>query len=825
MNNIIKRIVILLGIFIVAVAGYFFWSQRSAGKSNTVYVSMEEPGLPVVYMNMFDRTMNCLHGYTMEMGNAEARTALTVLPADRSLQITAQEYKGEVIGVHYEIRTTDMSRLVERTDVSGYQENDGTLTAVLPIQNLLTKEKEYLLDLMLDTADYGTVHYYTRIIWTDNANIQAMIDLAANFSSKTYNYDLARELTTYLESSETADNSSLAHVSINNSFNQLTWAGLAIQQVGESRINLKELDGIMGEVEIAYEVSRENEKGYTEYYEVTDHFTMKWNAQRIYMMNYNREMNQIFEGWQELYTGKRIIAGIVGDDQISTKKSPDQNTIAFVSNRDLWTYDQHDGDAVRVFSFRSGTDDGIRSSFDRNNCKILSVEDDGSVDFLVYGYMNRGIHEGRSGVVLYHYNHGDNTLEERFFAPVSRSYEALKSDVNQLAYLGDADMFYMMLDHAVYGVDLNSREYVLIAKNLSEGSYAVGAEGQRLAWQDADDIYGASKIQIMNLDTGRKLEIQGEDGGLVRALGYVGNDFVYGLAREGDAWRSNSRIIELPMYAVQIVDDDLNVQKRYEKPGKYVSSVTVDYSRVHLNEAVQIGNQSYYVTGEDTIVCNEDTGTDPMKGIGWFASDIRERLSFIQLNQDVKANRTIKTTAPKKMTHDESGELTLTTEKAAQKMVFYAYGAGHLKGIYQNFAEAVQTAYADMGYVTGEDQTILWNRVNRTNQRNIREVQAAAYSLEQHLDDFDTSQLYDDGVLMLDARGCSLSQVLYFIDQGMPVLAYTDAGQHVVIYGFDAYNISVYDPAGGSYYKMGLNDAAAYFDQLKNDFLCGLKKN
>ena len=40
------------------------------------------------------------------------------------------------------------------------------------------------------------------------------VDLAVSFSEKTFDYDSARELTTYLETDPNADNSSLGHVTL-----------------------------------------------------------------------------------------------------------------------------------------------------------------------------------------------------------------------------------------------------------------------------------------------------------------------------------------------------------------------------------------------------------------------------------------------------------------------------------------------------------------------------------------------------------------------------------------------------------------------------------
>lgn len=53
----------------------------------------------------------------------------------------------------------------------------------------------------------------------------------------------------------------------------------------------------------------ETDGGETEVYGVTENFTLKWSSQRIYMMDYERTMNQLFSGSRELFSGKRILLG------------------------------------------------------------------------------------------------------------------------------------------------------------------------------------------------------------------------------------------------------------------------------------------------------------------------------------------------------------------------------------------------------------------------------------------------------------------------------------------------------------------------------------
>lgn len=822
MKRLGKKIGILFVIFVAAIAIYFVWNQKTSEKPDSVvYTAMDEATLPVVTATMFGREVNQLHGYKQDMQQAAAREALTVLPDDRALNIRISDFDGTISGISYEVRSLDLERLVERTALTEWDTAEGTTTAVLPIQNLLSKNREYLLILSIHTPDSGEIRYYTRIMWTDNENVREMIDFAMNFTTRTFDYNQARELTTYLETNDSEDNSSLSHVTIRSSFSQITWGNLGVQPQGEIRVTLKDLDGIMCNVRLDYQVSRTNASGMNELYDVEDDFTMKWDSRRIYLMDFERSMNQVFSGQRELFSGKRIMLGITNDSEISTEVSPDGGHIAFVINRDLWSYDQAGQRAVKIFSFRSGGDDGLRGGYDQHDIRILSMADNGDVDFLVYGYMNRGLHEGEMGIAMYQYSSDDNAIEEKFFTPVTQSFEMLKDDIGRLAHLGSNGMLYMMADHAVYGIDLNSNEYMVLADSLSDGSFAVSASERRFAWQEGNDPYGSKVIHLMDLDTGSKTEITGEEGSLCRPLGFVGDDFIYGLAREGDKWIENGRVKDAPMYRIEIMDDTGAIVNRYEYPDTYIADVEVEESRVHLAKIAKTGDQSYALQKNDIIVCTEELEEDGLKEIGWYASEDRRKLYFVQLDKEA-VSHDVRVSVPKKMAYERAEVVELKPAVRNAETLFYAYGGGHYLGSSRSFTEALQLAYDRMGVVTDQNQEIIWNRVNRPPSRTMKDPESAGALLLRHLDEFGASRSYDDGILMLDARGCILNQVLYFVGQGCPVAAYTETGSYELISGYDQYNVTIYNPETKETRKMGLNDASSYFSSAGNDFVCGV---
>lgn len=156
-------------------------------------------------------------------------------------------------------------------------------------------------------------------------------------------------------------------------------------------------------------------------------------------------------------------------------------------------------------------------------------------------------------------------------------------------------------------------------------------------------------------------------------------------------------------------------------------------------------------------------------------------------------------------------------------MVFKAYGRGKLQGIYTDFSDAVKAAYEVMGFVTDGNQKILWNRVNRDTIRNIRDPQVAAGELIMNIEGLEKGRQVGENLFVLDVRGCILNQVLYFIGQGIPVIAYTEDGNYVYLSGYDQYNVTIFNPSTNETKKMGLNDGSAYFEALGNDFICAVR--
>ena len=97
----------------------------------------------------------------------------------------------------------------------------------------------------------------------------------------------------------------------------------------------------------------------------------------------------------------------------------DNTRSAFVRGGTLYVYTTSDNLLTTAFTFEQKKTDFTRDTYDKHDIRLLSIDDTGAVDFLVYGYMNRGEYEGRVGMILYTYHPADQTVEERAYFPVN----------------------------------------------------------------------------------------------------------------------------------------------------------------------------------------------------------------------------------------------------------------------------------------------------------------------------------------------------------------------------------------------------------------------
>ena len=105
MKKLLKRLLVLLFIFVAAVAAVLFFTRNQ--EQETVYAVMSEATLPVVTMEFEGSAVNTLHGYTQSMDIPYMRDTITPLPQDRRLPFRISTYGNELRSIEFEVRSLD----------------------------------------------------------------------------------------------------------------------------------------------------------------------------------------------------------------------------------------------------------------------------------------------------------------------------------------------------------------------------------------------------------------------------------------------------------------------------------------------------------------------------------------------------------------------------------------------------------------------------------------------------------------------------------------------------------------------------------------------
>lgn len=831
----IVRVCVLVVLFFTALFGIgYFYNRESGGLTE----QMRKASLPVVRAEVDGQQINLMRGYREGMEAQTMRDTVTPLEEDRSLLLVVEKAGAEIQGISYKIRSLDGSNLIEDTKLKEYEEAGGEIRARLPVKNLLEEAVEYVLitSLTLDSGD--TYEYFTRIIYQTDLHTKEKLEFVQNFHNLTFKKEEAKSIVKNLESNSSGDNQHFQKVDIHSSFEQVTFGDLQIAVLGKEEYSVVDQDEEVAAVLVDYIAQAQNDAGELELYKVQEYYRIRYTSSRMYLLDFERTMEQYFQPENQVFYEQSVELGVVSEDtQYLSNESGSH--IAFVTGGELWSYEQDENRLYRVFSFLGGTYTDARTNEQAHNIKILSVTKEGNMDFLVYGYMSRGTHEGEVGIAVYRFSKEKNCIEEVCFIEGNESTLLLREDVGQIAYInGDSELF-LMLDGSVYNINLDSREYSLVAEGLEEKTFAISESGARIAWQENNSLYDSSKIVIMNLDTKEQYLLETGEGERIRPVGFLKEDFIYGAARTTDI-RSGNPQAAFPMYKICVLDEKNELEREYSADGIFITQAEIEGNVINMKR-VKATASGYEETTEDHMVNNQIEENTPVT-IKTTKTDLKKTQVQLALAKKV-SDRNPRLLSPKQVVYEESSSIVL--EQKQENANFYVFGKGKILGIYNNVPEAVESANENAGVVLNSRMNYVWERANRKSKVMLMEIGKAVMGsgtnslsiaintifqaegktnadaeamlnsgldietvLEQGLED---AQVYN-------LTGATLNTALYYVNRGYPVLADMGSGKMCLITGYDKYNTILMDPAKGEVYYYGMNDSTKLFEDAGNIF-------
>lgn len=809
MKKRVITVVVLLLVFIAALTGFSIILNQG---TDDMTADMGSAKLPVISFEESGYSVNPLAGYTQEMDIPTMRDQILPISVGTSVTADIQGYQGKIHSFKYEIMTLDGKDVLKSETIS-----EVSNTVKLELGDSISDGKEKVLRITLLTENEEKIYYYMRVVRAAEFNVQQCLEFAEYFHKTAMEEGSIAELEDYYSTDGAPEGNGLQRVTLASDLKNIGWRDLKVQTVGDIIWEIKESNETYTSVMLKYQVKAGEEEKQGDFYHVTEFFKVRFLRGRASLESYERTMNEVFEGKEKNFSKNGVLLGLT-DDNVSYVTNEKGDHISFVQEREVWHYDKEENRISLLFSFADAENDDIRNYKDDHAVRILDMDGKGNTVFAVYGYMNRGEHEGQTGAAIYYYNIEDGYVQEKAFISSRNSGAIVQQRLSNLTYYNKtSNTLYAVFEGTLYRINLKTQEKEVIQEHLKEGQYVFSANGKYVAYQKNGNLKDADCIEVWNLEKEKNFLVEVPQEELIRPLGFVKEDIVYGVGRESDAGKNAAGEELIPFYKLEIRNGKNEVVKSYQMDGIYIRDAWVSDNMITMERAVKDEN-GYKNTTQDSITNNEGKKEKEiqLEKISSKAKGFQMRLT----DENGIADRNPKLLKPKQMLFERA--VMIDFEKAELEGSYYVYGLGKLQGIYDKAGIAIGKADTVRGVVVTSNQTKMWERGNRMLSYQIEDISPLAvnpgesslsaclrqmFSYEQQNVNVQAELSKGKSVLDLlgeysggeavDLTGCTLEQLCYLVGKGTPVLAMTGMDCAILPTGYSEDSFTYIDPSSG----------------------------
>lgn len=825
-----KRFLIKAFVFIAVAVGTAFLVNKFNNRGlDRVSKELDEPTLPYVYLEFEGKVINRTWGYTQTMSTSLMRDGVVPLNSNHGVTLLVDDEGRYGEKFTYELRSIAGDSLVERGDaVAGAVEN-GRKKYDVNFRMDMQQNREYVLVFIITNAEGVEVRYYNRVVNLPEQHAREIVEFATSFHDTTFVKEVneAEGNLVYdnLKTNKAGTTSSLAHVDLNSTYDQISWGGLTPVIVTGVTPTITEIDKEYAVVHMSYVMESMNDK-VSHYYQIDEYYNATYNksAETVKLLAFDRYQESFFDSGYISKDRNSISMGVT-NESAEYVASADYEKLAFVRMGQLWMYNYGDSSLTNIFSYPQDNYSDARTLNTNLDINIADMDEDGNIYFVVYGYMNRGEHEGKNGMSLYYYSAEAMTTQELFFVECDESYDIMKKETGRFTYYNAKnDEFYYLLDESLYKVSLEDVTQTVIVEGIPSAKYLVSANRKLVAYPNAAEDEKVTTITIQNFETGETYEKSCADGDLLLALGFVENDLIYGSAHSADVIMTSDGQPILPLYDLFIMGETGDQKKEYTKDGVYIMNASVGEDTIYLTRARK-QNQFFEEIEQDYISYKKEennkmiTTNTTYDNYAWNVLDVVFPSSFYLSD----SSRYRKTKYGKSDKYKD-----MQVETKTRDGIYYVFDNIGYTGEFETAGSAITRVVDDeAGIVVDSNGNTIYRCLAADSYNTVADaiketpnadanqsLLTCAYMCAEYaggtleLTDAINSgtfekvfEDYTNGV-GINISGISLSTALYFLDRDIPFAACIDDGRYVLVISYNSTHIRYYDPVLGAEVKV-----------------------
>ncbi len=777
---------ILVAVFVVAVMIFSHFTNKGNESMTADMGAATFPQISFVYDGY---SVNDIPGYAREMDMTAVRDTITPVVNGR-IGIEIDAHENVITSLEGQVYTLDGKEMLCEETIDNPEEHEALM---LKDEEILGEER--VLRVVLNLEGGKQIFYYTRIADAGDTELLSCLDYIRNFHENSLKKAENEGIGTAIEPNEEGDNSTFQHVNIHSNYDQVTWGQLEPQVEGGERWNIKEMNSVYTSVQLEYTVHCKGEENEMDEYKVQEFYRVRHIAasKKTYLLDYEREMNQIFNPTQKAISEKGVLLGIT-DSDIPYLISGDGTIVSFVQADELWCYNKNRDEVSLIYSFAATENTDVRNRISQHEIRLLEADKKGNLTFAVYGYMNRGVHEGEVGIAVYNYNHEKSSVEEKVFISTNKSYAHVINEFGKMIYYNvEENLLYLLVDGTIYRMNLTLNTQEVLAEELDEGQYVISEDGVMMAYQTGEAAQ-AQELVVRDFSTGKEYAITCGEGECIRPLGFMGTDTVYGVAKQSDVGQTAAGEAVIPAYKVEIQNKKGEVVKTYEQPGYFVLDAKFEGNMITLSRAKKKGN-TYTNVAEDFITNNEEKEQSNIF-LESYVTELKERQMRLTFSDGI-TDKEPKLLKPQQVFNKNLREVAFDDLKSGK---LYVYGFGKLQGVYDKAGDAIKAAEECSGVVVSWEQDYVWERGNRDLQYYANEEEGIVKTILSRLENGELPMEVMNDISegkSLDLTGCSTEQILYVINQGSPVIGMLNNGKFVILTGYGESTVRYIDVSSG----------------------------
>jgi len=581
MKKIIIRIAVLAILFAATFLFVFRTIDYKTSSEVETTVKSQEATLPVITFSVNGNEINQTDGYTVLWDENCPRDSITPVSTSKEFGIFIDEKGRNIKRATVEVLTIPGLEVVSSQEISSLETaEDGRLYTNIVVDGDMTSGVEYLGKVTLMDDEGGYIYYYTRLQVTTFGSLTDNLAFVDNFHQCTLNKEEVYNLESSMETDDSITVTDFSHVDITADLDTLSFGDLNPTEVYKVVPTISEYNDTYVSVSLTYWIQSVDET--TRTYKCHEKFRLNYTESKIYLLDYDRTMDELFTGSNFTVDNSYLDLGISSDkSSINSLTTEEGDIMLFSYQGTLWELNTKENTLDEVLSYNDYSDYD-REVNNRYDFTLLSLDDNGDAEFAVYGQIGKGDYEGRCGVIYYRYTAAENRIQEMMFIPLNLDYKELDGAFGTVSYTSEFGIYYFTLFDSYYSYELETNVLHIEVEDLGD-NWVYFEDSNTLVYNENPNPAENTRIVLLNVGTQEKNYITDPNGGLIDLQGSLDGRIVYGKTDASliSYFMDGSTLV--PYTYVAICNTDTTIEADYTPAENiYVCDVTLQEKLIHM---------------------------------------------------------------------------------------------------------------------------------------------------------------------------------------------------------------------------------------------------